>query len=229
MDRRYQPPLPDLAAALGMVTHTAAFLGRGWQDDPSGAERACYDRYLCILDSLERRSLFDCSLLDVGCANGFFAYLFAVTLCRQVTAVEDMRGASAGYGENAFLAPLLRAQREAGLRHLKVLDAPIEEFLKSCPDRQWDVVLCLSVLHHFYTGYGDRPEVGRMGEDERRSLFAALGRATGRVLYLEFDHARVPEGFLSTFRDSGGFAGSAVIGSSASAVGDTRDLYELWK
>jgi SAM-dependent methyltransferase len=229
MDRRYQPPLPDLTGALGVVTDTAAFLNKGFPNDTSGAERACYDRYLLILDSLERRSLFDCSLLDIGCSNGFFAYLFAVTMCSQVTAIEDMRGASAGYSENAFLKPLFQAQREAGLRHLEVLDAPIEEFLKTCPDRRWDAVLCLSVLHHFYTGYGDNPEVGFLREKERRRLFAAIGRATGSVLYLEFDHGRVPKEFLSEFQDIGGFAGSTTIGSSASAVGATRNIYELWK
>ena len=229
MDRRYQPPLPDLAGALAVVTDATAFLRKGFPQDTSGAERACYDRYLRILDSLERRSLFDCSLLDIGCSNGFFAYLFAVTMCRQVTAIEDSRGASVGYSENAFLGPLCHAQRESGLRHLEVLEAPIEEFLKTCPERRWDAVLCLSVLHHFYTGYGDHPEVGFLREEERRALFAAIGRATGTVLYLEFDHGRVPEDFLSEFKDMGGFAGSTIIGSSASAVGETRNIYELWK
>ena len=229
MGRRYQPPLPGLANALEIAANTGAFLSKGFQDNTSGAERACLDRYLIILDSLERRSLFDSSLLDIGCSNGFFAYLFAVTICRHVTAVEDMRGASAGYSENAFLNPLLQIKQEYALSHLEVIDAPIEQFLKACPDRQWDIVLCLSVLHHLYTGYGDNPEVGLLQEEARRWLFAAIGRATGSVLYLEFDHGRVPDGFLSEFKDIGGFAGSMIVGSSASAVGETRNIYEVWK
>jgi SAM-dependent methyltransferase len=229
MERLYQSPLPGLATAIGIAANTEAFLRKDLQNTASRAERACLDRYLLILDALERRSLFDSSLLDIGCANGFFAYLFAVMMCRQVTAVEDMRGASAGYSENAFLNPLLQVRQEYALRHLEVIDAPIERFLTTYPDRQWDVVLCLSVLHHFYTGYGDNPAVGLLREETRRSLFAAIGRATGSVLYLEFDHGRVPESFLSEFENIGGFAGKAIIGSSASAVGETRNLYELWK
>jgi SAM-dependent methyltransferase len=229
MERLYQPPLPGLATAIGIAANTAAFLAEDLEKAPARAERACFDRYLLILDALERRSLFDTSLLDIGCANGFFAYLFALTMCRQVTAVEDMRGASAGYSENAFLNPLLQIRLENGVSHLEIIDAPLEEFLTTCPDRQWDVVLCLSVLHHFYTGYGDNPEVGLLHEEARRSLFAAIGRATGSILYLEFDHGRVPESFLSEFENIGGFAGKRVIGSSSSAVGQTRDLYELWK
>jgi SAM-dependent methyltransferase len=229
VERLYQPRLPDLASVVNLVSDLPRFLGQDLTDETVGAERACFDRYLCILDALERRSLFDCSLLDIGCSNGFFAYLFAVSLCRQVTAVEDERGALAGYSENAFLGPLYKAKQEYALRHLEIADAPIERFLASCPERQWDVVLCLSVLHHFYTGYGDHPDRGRLTDAERRALFRAIGRATGSVLYLEVDHGRVPGDFFAEFSELGGFKGRATIGSSASAVGETRTLFEVWK
>lgn len=229
MERLYQPPLPDLASAISLVADLPEFLSRSLAESICGAERACFDRYLRILNALELRCAFDSSLLDIGCSSGFFAYLFAINLCREVTAVEDARGSSAGYTEGAFLGPLKNARREYGLDHLEIVEAPIEEFLTSFPDRKWDVVLCLSVLHHFYTGYGDRPEIGQLSEPQRRRLFEAIGAATGSVLYLEFDHGRMPESFLNQFIELGGFNGCNVIGSSVSAVGETRNLYELWK
>lgn len=229
MERLYQPPLPGLGAVINAITNLPGFLSEPVPGETSVGGRACFDRYLCILDALERRSLIDSSLLDIGCSSGFFAYLFAVTACRQVTAVEDARGASAGYGENAFLAPLLRAKQQYALHHLEIIDKPIEQFLVASPDRQWDVVLCLSVLHHFYTGYGDHPDRGRLTEEERQDLFAAIGQATGSVLYLEVDHGRVPDEFFADFMKRGGFRGCALIASSASEVGETRNLFELWK
>src|ERR1019366_4743264 len=229
MDRIYQPPLPALSAVIAAAADLPTLLSETLTSQISDAERACFDRYFRILDSIETNSLVDPSLLDIGCANGFFAYLFAVTTCRQVTAVDDARGSSCGYSDNAFLAPLHRAKREYGLEHLEIVGAPIEQFLTECPDRQWDIVLCLSVLHHFYTGYGDHPDMGRLTEENRASVFRAIGRATRSVLFLEIDHGRVPDSFLPEFVELAGFKSADPIGSSASAVGDTRLPFELWK
>jgi len=228
-ERIYQPPLPDLGSALSMVGDLPGFLHRSIDEKVGLAERACYDRYLRILNALELRSAFGSSLLDLGCANGFFAYLLTIHLCSRATAVEDTRGSTAGYGKSAFLEPLREAQRQYGLEQLEIVEQPIETFLASQPERRWDVVLCLSVLHHLYTGYGDRPEVGRMEAGERRRLFEAIGRATSSVLYLEFDHGRVPDDFLDDFASAGGFAHCQTLGSSSSAVGDLRNIYELTK
>jgi hypothetical protein len=137
-----------------------------------------------------------------------------------VTAVDDARGSSCGYSDNAFLAPLRCAKREFGLEHLEIVDAPIERFLTEFPDRRWDIVLCLSVLHHFYTGYGDHLDTGRLTEEERASVFRAIGRVTRSVLFLEIDHGRVP--------DMAGIRGTGRIQrrqSSASPSGSFR----LWK
>lgn len=228
-ERLYQPKLPSLASAIRIVSDLPAFLAQDLEREGAGVERLSVDRYLSILDALEHRALYDCSLLDVGCSSGFFSYLFAVTACRQVTAVDDSRGAPSGYAGDAFLRPLRAAREEYGLRHIEIVEAPIEQFLAAKPMRSWDVVLCLSVLHHFYTGYGDHPERGRMTARERRSLFKLIGKATGMVLYLEIDHARVPADFLSEFSEASGLSHSQVIGSSSSAVGETRNLMELWK
>ena len=229
MGRIYQPPLPEVSAVIAAAADLPRFLSEPLMSRIHGAERACFDRYLRILDSIETHSLIDPSLLDIGCASGFFAYLFAVTTSRQVTAVDDARGSSCGYSDNAFLAPLHSAKQEYGLEHLEIVDAPVERFLAECPDRRWDVVLCLSVLHHFYTGYGDQPHTGRLGTEERAGIFRAIGRATRSVLFLEVDQGRVPDGFLPEFVQLAGFRGADPIGSSASAVGDGRLLYELWK
>jgi SAM-dependent methyltransferase len=229
MDRIYQPPLPSLVSAIRIVSDLPDFLAQHLEQETSGAERSCMDRYLRILDALESRALFDCSLLDIGCSSGFFSYLFAITFCRQVTAVDDSRASAFGYGGNAFLGPLRAAREEYGLHHIEIVDAPIERFLKEHAGRRWDVVLCLSVLHHFYTGYGDDPSRGRMNPLQLGSLFHAIGNATGTVLYLEVDHGRVPADFLEEFSEASGLHHNRVIGSSSSPVGETRNLMEFWK
>jgi SAM-dependent methyltransferase len=229
MDRIYQPHLPDVSVAIAAAADLPAFLGQPLTARVEGAERACFDRYLRILDSIETHSMIDPSLLDIGCANGFFAYLFAITACRQVTAIDDARASSCGYSDNAFLAPLRQTKRELGLEHLEIVDTPMEQYLTECPGRQWDIVLCLSVLHHFYTGYGDDPDTGQLTDEQRVSVFRAIGQATRSVLFLEVDHGRVPESFVPEFVELAGFKGADPIGSSASAVGDTRLLFELWK
>ena len=87
-ERLYQPKLPSLASAIRIVSDLPAFLAQDLEREGAGVERLSVDRYLSILDALEHRALYDCSLLDIGCSSGFFSYLFAVTACRQVTAVE---------------------------------------------------------------------------------------------------------------------------------------------
>ena len=192
MDRIYQPPLPALSAVIAAAADLPTLLSETLTSQISDAERACFDRYFRILDSIETNSLVDPSLLDIGCANGFFAYLFAVTTCRQVTAVDDARGSSCGYSDNAFLAPLHRAKREYGLEHLEIVGAPIEQFLTECPDRQWDIVLCLSVLHHFYTGYGDHQVVeDAVAVDDLEAAERAQRGRVVQIAQLGF-RARIP-------------------------------------
>ena len=229
MERLYQPPLPDLASAIRAVADLPGFLARDFENEFPGIERLCVDRYLRILNAMESRGLYDCSLLDIGCSSGYFSYLFAVSACRQLAAVDDSRASSFGYANDAFLGPLRKACDESGLQHVEIVDAPIERFLDKQKGRRWDVVLCLSVLHHFYTGYGDDPTKGRMTAEELRSLFRCIGSATGTVLYLEVDHGRVPGDFLAKFCEASGLAHCRVIGSSCSAVGETRNLMELWR
>ncbi len=229
MMRLYQPPLPDLASAIRAVADLPGFLAKDFENEFQGIERLCIDRYLRILNAIESRGLYDCSLLDIGCSSGYFSYLFALSACRQVTAVDDSRASSFGYANDAFLRPLRDARDESGLRHIEIVDAPIERFLNEQRGRRWDVVLCLSVLHHFYTGYGDDPTKGQMTVRQRHSLFRAMGSSTGTVLYLEVDHGRVPGDFLTEFSEASGLAHCRVIGSSSSAVGETRNLMELWR
>jgi hypothetical protein len=59
-------------------------------------------------------------------------------------------------------------------------------------------------------------------------LFRRIGQATGQVLYLEIDDGRAGPDFMDEFMDAAGFRNRRAIGSSCSAVGQTRDLVEIW-
>lgn len=233
-DRLYQAPTAPIDVILSSLSAPLAF--DEWHEyllsSHGPYERICLDRYITILNRLLLCGLPNCSLLDLGCSSGFFASAFALTLASQVTAVEDERAAAFGYRPDAFLQPLRAFVLQHGLKHIEVVDKPIESFLAVEADRrQWDVVLCLSVLHHYHTGYGDHVDVGALEADRRYALYQQLGAVTRRLLYLEIDSTRIgsQEQFFSDLCDLGRFHTPIRVGWSCSAPGDRRAIWELMK
>jgi len=149
----------------------------GW-----GVIRRCDDRLAMMLKFLASagRPLAGLSVLDVACAYGWFVNEFA------------QRGAAATGVDSDFAA--LRLGRIAyGLRPEQTVHADLRTFLSTC-GRKWDVVLLLSVLHHFVLN----PRRGRPEELLRR-----VDRVTGSCLFIDTgqSHERWWRGALSKWND----------------------------
>ncbi|MEO7142859.1 MAG: hypothetical protein ABI165_05080, partial [Bryobacteraceae bacterium] len=137
------------------------------------------------------------------------------------------------YGVEAFTAPLIRDCQKNGLRHVEVREQSIETFLVEAEGqgRQWDAVLCLGVLHHFHTGYGDHPEAGQLDAAALRVLYERLGKVTRQALYLCVDTTRIADldAFLDELCRAGEFLRPKLLGWSCSATGQRRPLWEIRK
>lgn len=127
--------------------------------------RSCRDRLTAMLDFLKDHGLMPpatATYLDVASCYGWF--------------VSQMAGAGFA-AEGVERDPLAGPLGEAvyGLQPGQVEIGDAVDFL-SAPTRQWDVVSCFSLLHHFVLGRGPVSA----GE-----LTRLLDKATGRVLFLD--------------------------------------------
>ena len=112
--------------------------------------------------------------LDVACAYGWF-----------VAGMSELGFESVGVERDPLAAELGPAVY--GIQPRQIVTADAVDFLGSAT-REWDVVSCFSLLHHFALGRGSVDEVG---------LLRLLDRVTGRVLFLD-----TGQGHEAWFRDS---------------------------
>lgn len=144
--------------------------------------RRCNDRLAMMLEFLSAagRPLGGLSVLDAACSYGWFVHAFA------------RRGAAAA-GVDSDLSALKVGRIAYGLRPEQTVHNDLQTFLSSC-GRRWDVVLLLSVLHHFVL----HPRRGR-AED----LLHAVDRVAGTCLFIDTGqaHERWWRGALARWDD----------------------------
>lgn len=130
--------------------------------------RRCDDRLALMLQFLAAagRPPATLSVLDLGCAYGWFVNEFS------------KRGSTA-IGVDADAAALKVGRTAYGLRPEQTVRADLRTYL-STGGRTWDVVLLLSVLHHFVL----RPNGGSAGE-----LLGRIDRITGSCLFIDTGQA----------------------------------------
>jgi hypothetical protein len=140
--------------------------------------RCCSDRLDAMRTMLADLGVGNGTHLDVASCYGWF-----------VAEMTSLGFASEGV-ETDPLAPRLGSLL-LGLHENQVTVADAITFLDCDPPRTWDVVTCFSLLHHFALGRGSATAA---------QLVRLLGRATGKVLFLdtgqeheEWFHDRLPE------------------------------------
>jgi hypothetical protein len=195
-------------------------------------DRICVDRFLLIRERIFDRGLVNTSILDLGGGAGYFSWLFYLTVARQVDLVEDQRAKLWGYNEESFTSKIEKNKKTYKADNLFIHKISIEDFLTEQVEiKKWDIVICLSVLHHFVVGYGDDSSVGQLGSEKLMQLFQQLGCVTRKSAFIEIDPERIKnyEKFIKDLMGAGKFSKMVVLGSSHSSIGVERNIIELIK
>jgi hypothetical protein len=226
----YHPPLPFVSDLFELMSYWPNY--KSLETKNSFVDRICVDRLLLIRERLIEKGLLGGTVLDLGGGTGYFSWVLYITFANTVDLVEDERARSAGYGDDSFTSDFRSKITELEAKRVNIHDQSIEEFLREKAEMQcWDVTLCLSVLHHFITGYGDNPEVGQLEYSELLAIFKLIGKVTKQYAYIEVDDERIGDwgSIYNDLKTEGGFSSMSVIGMSNSAIGVPRKIVELVK
>jgi SAM-dependent methyltransferase len=136
--------------------------------------RRCTDRMALIDAYLERHGPWTGSYLDIGCSYGWFVKQMA------------KRGYDAA-GVDRDVSAMAVGQLAYGMDSSAFMTDDLANFLHR-PNRQYDIVSCFSVLHHYALGKGQMPA---------EAFIRKLDSMTGSVLFLD-----TGENHERWFRDS---------------------------
>jgi SAM-dependent methyltransferase len=150
--RHYQPYLDPavhrLLCAEEFDAARTALLAKG------GFERNCFDR-LDILRNALVNDLPTSSVLDIGCANGFFSMTMKLLGAKSVIGVDNNEHVNAlEIDVDDALVCAERNAVELGV-DVRFCRANILELIeRQSTEYRSDIVLFLSVFHHLFGGYG---------------------------------------------------------------------------
>ncbi len=199
----------------------------------TNVERSCVDRLAMILHDLEREKINSPNVLDLGCSGGFFSMGLASTVASHVVGVDDDRYITIQGEDNLSSVNNTKKRIEQlGITNAIFHDQPIENYLlQGNAQEQFDVVLCLNILHHFYKGYGNLTLEGKLEENMYYRLITRLGEITNKVMYFETN-----ESFFDNYDKAlleilhyGQFSTLSLLGGSPAADGELRIVWKFQK
>ena len=181
----YQPLLDD-GAAIRRLASCEGDTGAEHAADLGRAERVCADRARILRDDLRETvgALEGRTLLDIGCNVGFFCHYFASLGVQAVGIDNNQHNRNQRYSLSNSVRTAIGMNRRYGLE-CEFLRVDAREWVKG-QTRTFDVVLLLSVLHHFFLGY----PLGRSEGDpmaQARNFLGDVARLTREVLYIEYE------------------------------------------
>jgi len=150
------------------------------------AERPCLDRARLIhQDLLKNLGSFDgATLLDIGCNIGFFCHYFQ-SLGFVATGIDNNRhNQKQCFTIANSICVAKKLNKTYGLG-CSFHDVDAMQFLSEA-NGPYDVVLLLSIIHHFFIGYS----IGANQRDhllEAHEFLRTVARVTGKILYIEYD------------------------------------------
>jgi len=196
-------------------------------------DRTCVDRAIMIKTSMELNiPIKGNTLLDLGCSTGFFTHYFN-RLGMITTGVDSNTHnsikATTVDAKTSVIQTAKNLNKYYGLK-AKFFENNIQDFLTK--SEKYDVVLCLSLFHHFFevnAGYGVKKTI------DLDKLFKLIVSKTKNILYFEIDH-RIADKFgweESKLHDllklKGNFKKVNIIGISFDAHKKYRRIYECIK
>ncbi len=231
--KQYNPNLPEFKETWSLFSYwTNYFSLLNLDSKKSEIDRICLDRFLLIRERIFDQGWVNTSILDLGGGGGYFSWLFYLTVACQVDMVEDERAKLFGYNEASFLTHIEEKKNVHLAEQLVIHKQTIESFLNQKAGlEKWDIVICLSVLHHFLTGYGDDSSIGKLDEESLMKIFQQFGMVARKAVFIEVDPERIKnyEKFIRDLMKIGGFSGMSILGSSHSGIGVERNIIELIK
>ena len=196
-------------------------------------ERVGVDRALAIaIDLALLPSAPGSRILDVGCSVGTISRVLAA-LGYQVLGIDSEVVSSAQPWQDPV--HIARSRMDQTAPGCQFLQADIRDYLRTS-DCRFDVVLLLSVLHHWLEGYG-YAGAGRFTRQDMRQTLTSLCARVDRCLYVETpieDEAEeIPADadgeflFPGWFVRHGGAVGVAHVASTVATNGKPRRLYRI--
>ncbi len=182
-------------------------------------ERPCLDRAQLIHADLARNTHLlakpGARLLDIGCNIGFFCHYFE-NLGVRATGIDDSRHNRHQRFSRANVIDVARQLNQRYGFSATFHDGDAVQFLSE-GNKRYDIVLLLSVFHHFFLGYA----LDRKGGDpmqRARDFIQQINRVTEQVLYLEYDEGCTElstSELIEFLKNESGFQDIEIIGRSS--------------
>ena len=180
------------------------------------SERPCIDRARLIHTDMVNQlgDLRGSALLDIGCNVGFFCHYFQ-SIGMQTIGIDNSRHNKSQLFTLANSIKIAnRMNRTYGLSST-FHDIEAGVFLEN-RNSSFDVVLLLSVIHHFFVGYSlDKKQ--HDGITEAKIFLKHIARLTRKILYIEYDETCKElslDEFVDFLRTEIGFRNVEIIGRS---------------
>ncbi|MEK8131083.1 hypothetical protein WMW72_24575 [Paenibacillus filicis] len=194
-------------------------------------ERFTFDRAISISNYLKSKwtPKDRYAALDLGASGGVFSLVLNTMLDMHCTAVDDDRYILI-QDENSLssITQMNSRFKNIHINNVLSINSSIEDFIEKLPNVPlYDVVLLLNILHHFFTGYGQGTEHGKLEWDEFKSLVVKLGVITGKYLFFETNSLVFPnyEKYLTDLLYLGNFDKLELVTRSYATDGSLRAVW----
>jgi len=168
------------------------------------SERVCIDRLEMIVKNLPK-TVDNYSFADYGCSNGFFINCLSFLGAKPSLGIDNsIHNDALKFNKKNVID---KANEDASEAYNlssppKFIDANFITWLEENPDEKYDVSIFVSVLHHFFKGYGSLDFDDRKGHGRKEDLcdlgqnahnvLKLIDRATNQYLVFEMDEQYVP-------------------------------------
>lgn len=192
-------------------------------------ERFTFDRAVAISNFLREKNVKKPTVLDLGSSGGVFSLTLKYTLDAHAIAVDDDRYIQIQGENDVSSINAMKKRLEANhIEGIVPINSSIEDYIEKLPPHPlYDVVLLLNILHHFYTGYGQCSEYGKMSWEETSKLLKKLGDITNKYLFFEINSLVIDEyeNYLTDIMYAGGFSKLEYVTRSVATDGKIRAIW----
>lgn len=227
----YQPLDWDPSWLLLLKTNQMSSTELFQKLDLSKVERFTFDRAIKISMFLKNKLNGNkrAAVLDLGSSGGVFSLVLNLMLDAHCTAVDDDRYILIQEEENiSSISHMSSRFEKINMNNIISVNSSIEDFIGDLPEVPlYDIVLNLNILHHFYTGYGQGTDIGKLDWNEFKTLMNKIGVITGKYMFFETNSMVFPnyEQYMTDLLYLGGFESLELVTRSYATDGSLRAVW----